>query len=200
MIEYTASEPQAPVPDAPGRGTNSDSISWWRLFREVGETLLLAIVIFLAVRLAVQNFRVEGQSMEPNLASGQYLLINKALYTRIDLHAIDNIVPFFHLDESNDGIRYLFRAPEQGDVVVFRFPQQPDRDFIKRVIGVPGDTVEIRGGVVFVNGKTIDESYIERIGNSALGPTIVPPHQFFVMGDNRPATTRGSGDLCRKTT
>jgi signal peptidase I len=186
MVEVTASEPQLPVPDAPVSGSGNDHISWWRLFREVGETLVLAVLIFMAVRIVVQNFRVEGQSMEPNLASGQYLLINKALYARIDLDDINRVLPVFNLAPGDDGVRYLFRTPKQGDVVVFRFPQQPERDFIKRVMAVPGDTIEVREGVVSVNGQVVDEPYIARLGNYSFGPTVVPNHQYFVLGDNRP--------------
>lgn len=157
-----------------------------RLLRELAETLLLAALIFLAIRSVVQNFRVEGQSMEPNLTSGQYLLINKAIYTRINLHTVDKLIPFFDFTAANETGHYLFRQPQQGDIVVFRFPQQPSRDFIKRIIAVPGDTIEIRDGTVLVNGVHLDEPYVERQGHYSFGPAVVPPRHYFVLGDNRP--------------
>lgn len=188
MAEIISTDPSIAAPVAvpvspPDR--NTDQITWGRLFREVVETLVLAILIFAGVRAAVQNFRVEGQSMEPSLASGQYLLINKALYTHVDLNEIVRAVPLLRLGSDRDDIRYLFRPPKTGDVVVFRFPQEPTRDFIKRIIAVAGDTVEIRDGSVLVNGTTVPEPYIERQGRYTFGPTQVPPHEYFVLGDNR---------------
>jgi signal peptidase I len=78
-----------------------------------------------------------------------------------------------------------FRDPQPGDVVVFEFPQDPSRDFIKRVIAVPGQTVEVREGRVYVDGTVVDEPYLSEPPHYAYGPTSVPPGQFFVLGDNR---------------
>src|ERR687885_2753467 len=86
--------------------------------RDILETALLTLVIFLAVRLAVQNFRVEGASMEPTLHTNQYLLVNK--------------------------VSYLVGQPRRGDIVVLRFPLDPRRDFIKRIVGLPGEQVEVK--------------------------------------------------------
>src|ERR687885_1846975 len=102
--------------------------------RDILETALLTLVIFLAVRFGVQTFRVEGFSMEPTLHSNQYLLVNK--------------------------VSYMVGNPQRGDIVVLRFPQDPRRDFIKRVIGLPGEEVEVRGGSVYINGRVLDEPYI----------------------------------------
>ena len=156
---------------------------WRRTARELVETLILALLIFLVVRSAVQNFRVEGSSMDPSLADGQYLIVNKAIYAHINLNPISRILPF--IEPGDDPEWYVFRQPSRGDVVVFRFPSDPKRDFIKRIIGEPGDTVEVRGGTVYINGQLLDEPYITNKASYNYGPTTVPPKQFFVLGDNR---------------
>jgi signal peptidase I len=129
------------------------------ILREIVETVLLTLLIFLAVRTLIQNFRIEGISMEPNLHDGQYLIINKLVY-------------------------YL-HSPERGDVVVFHYPRNPRRDFIKRVIGLPGEKVEVRGGHIFINDEELEESYALHTGNYAWGPQILAEDQYFVLGDNR---------------
>ncbi|MBF6600415.1 MAG: signal peptidase I [Dehalococcoidia bacterium] len=153
-----------------------------RVGRELVETLLLAVLIFFAVKAVVQNFRVEGSSMMPSLTNNQYLLVNKALYYRIDTHTLNKFLPFI---PDSDGERHLFRAPRRGDVIVFKFPLDTSRDFIKRVIGVPGDTVEVRDGKVFINGSPLVEPYEQAAPNYTYGPKTVPPGQYFVLGDNR---------------
>jgi signal peptidase I len=154
-----------------------------KVVRELVETVILALLIFFAVRAVVQNFRVEGASMEPSMHNNEYLLVNKAIYYRIDLGRLNDIVPFLPFD--GDGERHLFRAPRRGDIIVFRFPLDPDRDFIKRVIGVPGDTVEVRDEKVFVNGVPLTEDYILATPNYNYGPRVVPEGMYFVLGDNR---------------
>jgi signal peptidase I len=153
-----------------------------RVGRELVETLLLAVLIFFAVKAVVQNFRVEGSSMMPSLTNDQYLLVNKAIYYRIDTHGIHKFLPFI---PDTDGKAHIFRAPRRGDVIVFKFPLDPSRDFIKRVIGVPGDTVEIKGGKVYINGAPLVEPYEQAAPNYTYGPKTVPPGQYFVLGDNR---------------
>lgn len=153
--------------------------------REAAETIMLTLLVFFAVRLVIQNFRVEGQSMAPSLESGQYLLINKIVYTRLDLHAIDRLIPVLNFADG-DGSGYLFQPPNHGDIVVFHFPRGPRRDSIKRVIAVPGDVVEVRSGTVFLNGEPLQEPYIRYQGDYTFGPAVVPPHHYFVLGDNRP--------------
>jgi len=154
-----------------------------RLARELIETFVLALLIFLVVRAALQNFRVEGSSMDPVLHNGQYLIVNKAIYTRINLKTISRFIPF--IDPGDNPVRYLFRRPQRGDVVVFRFPGNPERDFIKRIVGEPGDTVEIKNGTVYIDGNPLDEPYITNKPTYTYGPTEVPPKQYFVLGDNR---------------
>jgi signal peptidase I len=159
-----------------------------RLAREIVETGIFAVLMFLAVRAVVQNFRVEGLSMDPTYESGQYVLVNKAVYGRLDLNAISDLVPFWESDEKP---RYLFHQPHRGEVVVFEppLPNGNDRDFIKRVIGVPGDHVEIRDEQVFVNGQMLDEGYIPGVRTACFGQwcdVTLDSDQYFVMGDNRP--------------
>jgi len=151
--------------------------------REIVETILLALILFLAVRAVVQNFKVDGSSMEPSLHSGQYLLVNKAIYFNLDLSKVKKWLPF--LEGVADENVYLFHAPERGDVVVFRFPKDPSRDFIKRIIAVPGDEVEVRSGRVYVNGARLEEPYIIEGPTYSLDRITVPEGSYFVLGDNR---------------
>jgi signal peptidase I len=151
-----------------------------RLARDLIETAILALIIFLPVRAMVQNFRVDGSSMENTLHNGQYILVNKAVYFKVDLSFL-NFLPF--VDFSDE--QYIFRQPRRGDVVVFRYPGGPSRDFIKRIVGEPGDLVEIRDGLVFINGKALEESYTADRPQYTYGPQRVPPDQYFVLGDNR---------------
>jgi signal peptidase I len=151
---------------------------------ELVQTLFLAALIFLAVRAMAQNFRVEGSSMEPGLHDGQYLLVNKAIYFKIDLDRMSRFLPFVS-DGGDQPLRFLFRSPKRGDVVVFRYPRDPNRDFIKRVIAVPGDTVKIESGVVTVNGQQLEEPYIDEVPSYDFAEQIVPEGAYFVLGDNR---------------
>jgi len=153
--------------------------------RDVLETLILTLVIFLLVRSVVQNFRVEGRSMEPTLYNGQYLLINKAIYWSLDPDLASRVLPGLTTSPDTSRTIYLFRPPDRGDIVVFRFPRDPSRDFIKRVIAIPGDLVEIRSGKVYVNGLMIDEYYINDQPSYTMPPQRVSPGHYFVLGDNR---------------
>ena len=127
--------------------------------REIVETVLLTLLIFFAIRALIQNFRIEGTSKEPNLHDGQYLIINK--------------------------FAYYLHPPERGDVVVFHYPRNPSRDFIKRVIGLPGETVEIRGEHLYIEGKELDESYALYTGNYSWAAQRLGEDEYFVLGDNR---------------
>ncbi len=153
------------------------------IYREVVETLLLAVLVFLAVQSTAQNFKVEGSSMLPSLENDQYIIVNKLAYAQFDLGLFD-FVPFF--DAGDDSTHHLFGGPERGDVVVFESPKGRDRDFIKRIIGVPGDKVEIRDGVVYINGEPLDEPYIDsQTRCSGKCSWVIPDDQYFVLGDNR---------------
>ncbi len=129
------------------------------LWREVAETLLLALVAFALLRMAVQNYRVEGPSMEPTLHHGQFLLVNK--------------------------LAYRFGSLQRGDIVVFRYPHDPSRSFIKRVIGLPGEQLEILDGELWIDGSSLVEPYIDQKGLYPFPGTTIEADQVFVLGDNR---------------
>lgn len=159
---------------------------WSVTVREVAETLILALLIFLAVRMSLQNFRVEGQSMLPGLDDGEYLIVNKLAYAEIDTSLFDWL-PFY--DAGDDPVHHLWGAPRRGDVIVFRAPTNVNRDFIKRIIGVPGDAVSIdtNTGKVVVNGQALEEAYLQTptVCSQQCGPWTVPADSYFVLGDNR---------------
>jgi signal peptidase I len=151
---------------------------------EYGEALVVAIVLAVAIRGAVvQAFKIPSGSMLPTLQIGDHLLVSKFLYgIRIPYTAA----------------RVLrLRSPKRGDVVVFAYPMDDSKDFIKRVIGTPGDRVEIREKKIFINGEPIDDpwgvhvdpaTYPEGYENGKrdnFGPVVVPPGEYFMMGDNR---------------
>jgi signal peptidase I len=157
--------------------------------REYLESIVVAVILALFIRsFAVQAFKIPTGSMEPNLLIGDHLLVNKLLYS-----------PSFGPLED----RLLGKRPiERGHVVVFKFPEDPTRDFIKRVIGLPGETIEIRNKTVFVDGKPLTEAYAHFIEQPLRpedpeyglrtesirdnwGPQVVPEGQLLVLGDNR---------------
>lgn len=157
-----------------------------RAVREIVETLILAALIFFAVRLVVLNFRVDGQSMVPNLQNEQMLLVNRNAYRSLDLSPIDGLLPGDDADGANTF--YPFDPPERGDIIVFDPPTNSDQPYIKRIIGLPGEQISFRGGKVLVNDTELDEPYIEDRttceGNDACN-VIVPEGSVFVLGDNR---------------
>ena len=151
---------------------------------ETLETILLAVAIFLVLHASVQNFKVEGPSMAPTLNHGEYLLVNKLVYRGFSLSEIYKVLPGFSSDSTDTF--YPFHPPQRGEVLVFQFPHDPDRDFVKRIIGIPGDSITIRNGQVFRNGLYIDEPYVAEKGNTNMASIRVPNSGYFVLGDNRP--------------
>jgi signal peptidase I len=158
--------------------------------RELVETALFILLVFFIVRGIVQNFKIEGSSMEPTLHTGQYILVNKLVYFHFDLNAPLRLFP--GQEELPQRIIYPFHQPHRGDIVVFEYPRDVSKDYIKRVIGVPGDTLEIRDGQVFINGEQLDQPYLEGAPTYCIagypchsGPIEVPEGHIFVMGDNR---------------
>ncbi|KPJ53463.1 MAG: hypothetical protein AMJ37_01370 [Dehalococcoidia bacterium DG_18] len=132
--------------------------------REILITLFLALVIFLLVQVTLESCQVEGACMQPNLYTGQRLLVNKA--------------------------GYWFGSPQRGDVIIFQSPQPPDRNMIKRVIALPGEWVEMKNGNVYItdtNGNTftLEEPYIAEPAKDSYYRTQVPDDCYFVLGDNR---------------
>ena len=137
---------------------------FWRrhqgVILEVLETILLAAFIFFASRLVVQNFRVEGRSMLPTLITDNLVLVTK--------------------------ISNLTSTPNRGDVMVLSKPSEQREDLVKRVVGLPRETVEMRDGKVYINGIGLDESsYIQDPGNFSMAPLVLGEDAYFVLGDNR---------------
>lgn len=152
--------------------------------REYAESLIIAVVLALFVRTWVfQAFKIPTGSMEPNLLIGDHLIVNKMIFAPTVTGVERALLPQ--------------RPIRRGDVIVFKYPEEPERDFIKRVIGLPGDRLELRRKVVYINGQPIDEPYahlIEPPSESGdvtgdlrefYGPVTVPQGQYFMMGDNR---------------
>ena len=134
----------------------------WGL-RELAETVIPAVVIALVINLFLaQATQVLGQSMEPNLHTSQRVVVEKVTYR------------FFH-------------GPRRGDIVVIDMPEQ-DEMLIKRVVGLPGETMQVRRGEVSIDGKKIDEPWTVHLGGGSYGPQVIPPLHVFVMGDNRGAS------------
>lgn len=151
--------------------------------RELVETGLLAILVFLAVRASVQHYRVEGHSMDPTLSDGEFLLVNSLVYSEINLGKVSKWVPFWETDEPD--VRHVFHAPERGDIIILHPRQRDQRDLVKRVIGIPGDVMEIRDGTVYIDGRALIEPYVNGPWRGNMQPISIPAHQYFVMGDNR---------------
>lgn len=146
-----------------------------KLWREILETSILTIAVFALARMSVQSYRIAGTSMEPNFAEREFVIVNK--------------------------LAYVAREPRRGDVIVFHHPDAGTGDLIKRVIGVPGDTVEIRKGRVYINGLPTTEPWQVIEHEYDAGPVLVGVDRLFVLGDNR-ADSRDShvwGLLDRET-
>jgi signal peptidase I len=153
--------------------------------REYFESICVAVILALFVRtFIVQAFKIPTGSMENNLLIGDHLLVNKFVFGPTVSPIEQKLLPI-------DPIK-------RGDVIVFKFPEDPERDFIKRTIGLPGDTIELRNKKVYVNGKALEEPYVRYLfpppGDSPeedfdvrvhYGPVTVPPNHYFMMGDNR---------------
>ena len=153
-------------------------------FRELIITIGLAGLVFLLIHTTLRNFQVEGFSMTPTMDNGQFLLVNRAIYTRYRIPGWAEHIPL--LDRDGDGYVQPFHSPRRGEGIVFHSVDENDRNLIKRVVGLPGDTVEIRRGVVYVNGEAWDEhAYIPTPGATTMGPVKVAADRYWVMGDNR---------------
>ena len=158
-----------------------------RVGREIIEAVVLAAVVFMLLQTTVRNFRVDGSSMDPTLENGQYLLVNRLVYLNVDLHRLARIVPFSSADE--DSSRHAIHAPRRGEIIVFEFPDRnennPRKDFVKRVVGLPGETIRIDAGTVFVNEKELDEPYLTEKDQSTAPEITLGEGEYYVLGDNR---------------
>lgn len=136
----------------------AESAGWGRFFLDVLETLLLSAALFLVINALSARVRVDGFSMLPTLQDGEFVLVNR--------------------------LAYRFGTPQRGDIIVFHYPPDPKQDLIKRVIGLPGDTVSVQNGVVRVNNELLNEPYIAQPPRYT-GNWVVPAGHLFVLGDNR---------------
>lgn len=151
-------QPSGQEPGEAPRPSTGRLIAGW--LRSTLETIIPAVLIALLINLFLaQATQVHGQSMEPNLHTRQRLVVEK--------------------------ITYRFHGPRRGDIVVMRLPERGSELLIKRVIGLPGETVEIRAGRVYVDGRSLDEPYLDQGTRGEMAPTTVPPLKVFVLGDNR---------------
>jgi signal peptidase I len=157
-----------------------------RLLKEIMEAAVLALLVFLVIQGTVRNFRVDGSSMHPTLEGGQYLLVNKLVYFKVDKERLSRIVPFWKVDQP-DG-RFAIHPPERGEVIVFHFPNNPSKDFVKRVIALPGEEVSLRAGTVYINGEPLEETWQPAKDSSTRPPLRVPEKEYYVLGDNRKAS------------
>lgn len=129
-----------------------------RFLLDVVETLILSVILFAAINAVSARIRVDGASMEPTLESGEFVIVNK--------------------------LAYMLGKPQVGDVIVFHYPRDPSQEYIKRVIGLPGDQVNVRAGQVYVNDQPLEEDYIAASPVYEYAQT-VPQDALFVLGDNR---------------
>lgn len=128
-------------------------------FREAVLTIVFALVIFLVLQVTIQSFIVVGISMEPSFEDGQRLLVSKATY--------------------------YFNEPQRGDVLIFRPPDTKEGDYIKRLIGLPGETVAVKDGTVYINGTKLKEPYLKNPPRYTIESIQIPTNHYFVLGDNR---------------
>lgn len=137
---------------------SEEKMNWKRFVFDIIETLALAAILFLGINAISARVRVDGFSMLPTLEDGEFVLVSK--------------------------LNYRFGEVERGDIIVFHYPMDPDQELIKRVIGLPGDTINVQSGIVSVNGQQLTEPYIAAAPLYS-GQWMVPEGQLFVLGDNR---------------
>ena len=160
----------------------TDRIKKKSTFREYAEAAAIAILLALFIRtFVVQAFKIPSESMKPTLLIGDHILVNKFIY--------GIKIPFIHTT------LIPIHEPKRDDVIVFIYPVDKSKDFIKRVIGLPGDKVEMIDRKIYINGRPYDDKYGYYTSNElkrnnpgakyGFGPTIIPENNYFVMGDNR---------------
>jgi len=183
MEEHSETSQQSPAPSAePSPSASESAVKRKSIVREYAESIVIAVLLALVIRTyLVQAFKIPSGSMEDTLAIGDHLLVNKFIY--------GTKLPF------SDKRLLTLRDPRRGDVIVFEYPEDPSKDFIKRVIGTPGDVVEGRDKKVYVNGKPYENPHEvhkekdiipkEMNPRDTFGPVTVPPNSYFMMGDNR---------------
>lgn len=191
--DQDAPPPTLPAPASPAAEPSppSRAARGGRAFREILETALLAAILYLGVRTVILPYEVEGASMTPNLQDHERVLVNRVAYFSFDANRLLDLVP--GVDREGQDIIRPFGGPERGDVVVLEPPSRANsnKPYIKRVIGLPGETVTFEDGYVEIDGVRLDEDYIAGpITECATSSTYcevgtIPDGHVFVLGDNR---------------
>jgi signal peptidase I len=176
-LEPTTEPQPAPVVEeaAPVSAASSLGRGLW----EIIQILVLALLMVMVIRNFIHNYRIDGISMEPNFHDREFLIVNRFAYCP-GIHVEIPVVNLSLLDKT-----WCARTPNRGDVIIFRYPRDPSRDFIKRVIGLPGETVEVISGEVYINGELMPEPFGPNPGSYNAPPLTVGPDEVYVMGDNR---------------
>lgn len=189
--------PPAAEPEAKLSGQSTGQAGAKSIIREYSEAIIVALLLAFAIRVfVVQAFKIPSGSMIPTLQIGDHILVSKLSYGLqwpADCKLQWNFPPV-NCYTSNTVIE--FGKPQRGDIIVFRFPEDEEKDFIKRIVGTPGDTVQVRNKVVLVNGQALDDkAFTQRVDPGMIdgtinprdnfGPVTVPEASYFVMGDNR---------------
>jgi signal peptidase I len=149
--------------------------------RELVETGILAVLVFLLVRSAAGTYAVEGHSMDPTLADGEFLVVSRLQYAHFNLGKLGAWIPGV-----GDGEHWLLGKPGRGDVVVLKDPRDPaGKDLVKRIVGLPNETVEIVDGHVYIDGKLLAEPYITAAWSGSRPRVTLGQAEYFLLGDNR---------------
>lgn len=147
------------VPTPPTEAPAATGLRHPNMLRDLIETMVLIAIAFLVVNALIGRFRIEQVSMLPNLHEGEYVIVDK--------------------------VSYAFRPPERGEIVVLKNPSPGQPDLIKRIIGLPGETIAVGNGQVQINGQPLAEPYVQQPMGREYPATTLQPEQYFVMGDNR---------------
>jgi signal peptidase I len=127
--------------------------------RDIITTILVALIIFAVLQLTIGSFKVYGMCMLPSIKNGDYIMVSK--------------------------LSYVFKEPQRGDIIIFHSPRDSNSDLIKRIVGLPGETIEVTGGKVLINGEPLEEPYIAEPPQYEYAAETLPEGMYFVLGDNR---------------
>ena len=169
-------------------GSHSDGLRVRQVIRDLLGTTAIFLVVFIALQFSIQNFRIDGASMSPTLENEQHILVSKLPYVRPNPGTLKHLIPF---GKKPEGSLAFFRPtpPSHGEIIAFTYPLDPSKVFMKRVIGVPGDTIKLERGRVFRNGEPLDEPYVVNSARRSLPTVSIPENSYYVLGDNRPVSS-----------